>query len=602
MGLYEILKNNTFIDKHSMFGCINLHVDTTNEYLSSEEKAKLELVKNVLTLYEEVETTKATFAPALVYYDGERTFGPQDLFESDYNTLKTLDFNELPTTIRAKIADLIWVEKKEYKYAKIAIAAYLELFTMWFSEDDWLIAIKVIDRILCISTQINDCDERNKAYELLWINLRALKGKDDGFLSINIIERCIDGQYGQPEDMIILLDSIIDKHHDNCHKVEKAYALKKKCFEWKKDSESAKQTCLDLARYYADLAYSLNKNTFQAVTMAEKYIVEAVKLYRNNGDSLSAEKLQKELVNIQKVKPQFMASLKTTYDASELHNYIVESFKELSFEEAIVRLTQYTVFKEYESVKLNVIDDLKTSPLAHLFTQSMINEKGQTVVNFPPLDPSNPEKDKTLLDKHIHKKYYDIECIEGDLFLKRALHIIRTNYDFDENDLDFLIMENGMVPKDREKIIRRAIYIGLKGEYYQALHILAPQVENIFRVLAGELGALTVTLDNDGTSQEKLLSSVFDLPELVDGYDENILFIFKGLLNEHAGANIRNKIAHGIMNENGSNSGASVYFLCATIKMLSFTSIKFFDVYENCENIKQLKDPGNRIIPTIIKE
>ncbi len=111
------------------------------------------------------------------------------------------------------------------------------------------------------------------------------------------------------------------------------------------------------------------------------------------------------------------------------------------------------------------------------------------------------------------------------------------------------------------------------------LHILAPQVENIFRTLAEEVGALTVTLGKDGTSMEKVLSSVFDLPELVDCYDGDILFTFKGLLNEQAGANIRNKIAHGIMNESTAFSGASIYFLCATIKILSFTSARCMEIY-----------------------
>lgn len=113
---------------------------------------------------------------------------------------------------------------------------------------------------------------------------------------------------------------------------------------------------------------------------------------------------------------------------------------------------------------------------------------------------------------------------------------------------------------------------------------------------------MTVTLKEDGTSMEKVLSSVFDLPELVDCYDGDILFTFEGLLNEQAGANIRNNIAHGIMNEGTAFSGASVYFLCATIKMLSFTSVKCMEVYDNCEELKELKDHGKRIVPTIIKE
>lgn len=89
----------------------------------------------------------------------------------------------------------------------------------------------------------------------------------------------------------------------------------------------------------------------------------------------------------------------------------------------------------------------------------------------------------------------------------------------------------------------------LNGQYYEGIHILAPQVENLFRNIAIEVGGLTVTLERDGPSKEKVLSSIFDLPELMDCYDNDILFLFKGLLNEQSGANIRNEIAHGIVSQ-----------------------------------------------------
>ncbi|MDD3277525.1 MAG: DUF4209 domain-containing protein [Lachnospiraceae bacterium] len=66
-------------------------------------------------------------------------------------------------------------------------------------------------------------------------------------------------------------------------------------------------------------------------------------------------------------------------------------------------------------------------------------------------------------------------------------------------------------------------------------------------------------------------ASVFDLPELFDCYDHDILFLFKGLLNEKAGVNIRNNIAHGILKEYGKY-GVSLYFIVAVIKLLTYIS------------------------------
>ena len=60
--------------------------------------------------------------------------------------------------------------------------------------------------------------------------------------------------------------------------------------------------------------------------------------------------------------------------------------------------------------------------------------------------------------------------------------------------------------------------------------------------------------------------------------DNDILFLFKGLLNEQAGANIRNNIAHGIMNERQACSGASLFFICAVIKLLVISSRRCIEI------------------------
>ena len=136
--------------------------------------------------------------------------------------------------------------------------------------------------------------------------------------------------------------------------------------------------------------------------------------------------------------------------------------------------------------------------------------------------------------------------------------------------------------------------MALHGDCYEALHILAPQTENIFRNIAKEVGGLTVTLEADGTSKEKVLTSIFDLPELIDCYDNDILF--KGLLNEQAGANIRNNIAHGIIAPQAANSGASLYFICAVIKLLVISSRQCHETFNNNPKLQSFINSEDCII------
>lgn len=600
LELYDVINKTFGFDKHFLLRGIpnNSNIDICG--LSEEDQEIYELVKNVMSICEKVKELDVEFMPAIIWED-KRSFGPQDVSDSDFDTLEKLEFDKLPITVRAKVADFLWVQKKKYKCATVALDAYEELYTKLFSKEDWINALQVMDRILNISALINDQFRKNKAYESLFHNLIEIDGADDGGLSILIIKRLINGKYGESQKIINILDKIIAKNSSNPSKVEQAFLCKCACYMLDKNESMAKQTYIELASYLKTFALSLDLSTFEAVSMAENLIVKAVNFYRNNGQTGDAEQLQKKLVDLQDKKPKLMYGFSKTFDSSKLYGFIDDSFEGLSFEEAIVRLTQYTIFHTYDSVKRAVLDDLKNNPISHMFKKGEINKDGQTILNLPPLELKDPESDQSLLDKHIHQKYRELEDIEGDLFLKRILNYIRSNYDFDETNLNFLVDNNLIIPSGRERIFKSAIYMGLKGQYYEALHILAPQLENLFRILAKELGALTVTLNSDGTSMEKVLSSVFDLPELVESYDESILFMFKGLLNEHTGANIRNEIGHGLLEEGRAYAGISVFFICSVIKLISFTSKPFFDIYFACDKLMNFSPPDASIVPEPIE-
>lgn len=169
---------------------------------------------------------------------------------------------------------------------------------------------------------------------------------------------------------------------------------------------------------------------------------------------------------------------------------------------------------------------------------------------------------------------------------------MREKFVIDDSKMKFLVKDNLIIPDGRERIFQSGLYMFINGDYYEAIHILAPQVEKLFRNIAREVGGLTITLESDGSSLEKVLSSVFSLPEMLDCYDNDILFTFRGLLNERAGANIRNEIAHGIMDEYTCSTGACLYFGVAVIKLLSLTSHSCYQIFKNSEKLKHFEMPS----------
>lgn len=586
MNIYDLLKECIVIKKYGLNA--GAFKDEDRERLDTEEeKIVFDLLKNVSSMAIKVDKKGATFHPFMVW-EGKRTFSIEDLTEDDYKIMESLELEQLPINLRARVADVFWTQKKNYKAAIVAAKAYYELFCMLFTDEDWVGTLDLIKRTLFISAQINQKDIYNEAGAKLFNHVVKVNGQDKGFQSLRLLDILVEQGYGEFTVLLSVVENIINNNINDVTKVEQAYRLKAECSHKIKDTAAAIQSHIELANYYVDHAEKVINKNIQGVLQAVNYYQKAILLYRNNGESQKGEDAHRRLVEIQKDIPKLMVPITTKIDVSELNEKIIKNMEGLSFEESVIRLSQMLTFYKKEDVKVQMLEKYREYPLSHLWGKNLINSVGQTVLALKPLDFINPEKDEELLDMHINQKIVEDGKIVGDFCLKYALWHVRSTYNFSLDNLDFLIKDNPIIPEGRERIFRSAIYMILNGDYYEGVHILAPQIENLFRNIAKEVGGLTVTLENDGSSKEKVLSSIFDLPELMDCYDNDILFLFKALINEQSGANIRNEIAHGIVDEASASSGIYLFFVVAVIKLLTYTSVECYEILTKSEKLKEV--------------
>lgn len=588
MDIYSVLNSITDVKKHE-FPSIVYTDEMRDEIESEEEKRLFDLIKNVSTLSCKIVNNGIEFHP-FITFNGKRSYSVDDIKEDDYILLESLNLDKVPLKLRARIADVLWTQKKIYSAAQVAAQSYLELFKTLFKDDDWIDVIDFIKRAIFISAQLGKGDIYKDSCKAVWDQVLRINGEDEHFLSITLIEILFQENFDNVDECIRILDHIIICFNKDTNKVERAYELKLKFLQRKKNKSAIKETNLDLAEYLINTAECIANSSLQGAMSAEKYFQKAIIIYRNIGEKQKSDMVLRKLVEVQKEIPKNMPLISTSIDVSKINNNIDKNMEGLSFSECVIRITQMIPFPSIESVKKQVLEELRKRPLGHLFGKANINSTGQTILVLPPLNFQNPEDNQELLKLHIFQRMFELQKYTGDLAIRYAMYHIRELHDFKLDDLDFLINNNAIIPLGRERIFRSAIYMALKGQCYEALHILAPQVENLFRNIARESGGLTVTMENDGTSKEKVLSSIFDLPELMDCYDNDVLFMFKELLNEQAGANIRNIIAHGIIEENEGSSGASLYFIGAVIKLLSYSSIGCYEILKRSEKLRNYEE------------
>lgn len=597
VNIYELL-NRIIVNKRYSLSP-NLFIEADRTELSEEERSIFDLLKNIVSLGTKIHNDGIEFHPMFVMADGSRTFSIEDISEDDYLILHSLKLEKMPLILRALIADILWTNKKEFNAAKIAANAYWELFTFWYRDDDNVGTIDIIRRAVCISAQTKQTLLFEKIQGWFVDFLEKKAANNDGFFALRVMELFFGQKNFDVSIFLPVLDDLIDGNSDNIAKVEQAYKLKTECLFKLKRKEGAIKNNNLLADYYLEFAEKIFKKDIQGALRAVNFYQKGIMLYRNNGESDKADAAHKRLVEIQKEIPKIMVPFSVELDIKGVIDNLKANMEGLSFEECVIRLTQMFVFEKQEDIKKSVIEEFKDNPISHLFGKSLINAQGQTVLALHPLDIHDPEKDPKLMELHMYQNALEKQKVAGDIWVKNALIIIRDKFVIDKSMVEFLVKDNPIIPDGRERIFQSGLYMFLNGDYYEALHILAPQVENLFRNIAREVGGLTVTLEKDGSSMEKVLSSILSLPELVDCYDNDILFTFRGLLNEQAGANIRNEIAHGIISEYACSTGVCLYFGVAVIKLLSLTSASCYQILKNSEKLKHFEMPRKDALKVI---
>ena len=583
MDIYTLL--NEIIDDtgyKSING--NFSAEERERLDSKNEEYIFDLIKNICSLAVKYEGENIYFLPQLVL-EGKRTFGIQDVKDEDYDILESLDISKLSPVLAVRIAEMLWIQRHDYKKALIAIDNYIYLFESRFDSERQNRCLEVIKRAVVLLTKLNRKQDLNKVLTLIYDKIVELDGNDRFFLSINFIKILYENKWTDKKALIDRLDIVIDKTED-IRKVEKAYQLKIKIYKKLNDDVNCKKSKIELAKKFVDEAKRIENENIQGLFGAEKCLKQAVFNYRDAGEFVEAENVHRYLITLERKIPQYMIPIVLSEkDIEKSYELVDDIFADLSLEEHILLITLCTCFFKQEDIKKWVYE--KSDPINRLWGMENKNEYGQTMIEIDSLGLNNI--DSKNLEVHMHSELKFREDIVGKVHLKRALYLLNNNFKYNKEDLRFLVNDNPIIPYGRENIFLSAIYYGLQGDIYLSLHILAPQMENLFRKIAENAGAIISTLKADRSSENKVLSSVFTLPELIDCYDNDILFLFQGLMNEKAGANIRNEIAHGIMGEVKGSSGCSIFFLCAVLKLLSLTSKRAYEILRESEALNSKK-------------
>jgi len=115
---------------------------------------------------------------------------------------------------------------------------------------------------------------------------------------------------------------------------------------------------------------------------------------------------------------------------------------------------------------------------------------------------------------------------------------------------------------------------GMNGDFLVAVSLLTPQVENAVRIVLKKAGVVTSKIDMRNIEQERVLGALLDMDEAERVFGRDLMFDLRGLLVEKFGSNMRNELAHGLLDLDDFKGPDAEYLWWCALRLMFLPSLQ----------------------------
>ena len=534
--------------------------------IEPELKKSLLLLANICLLKLNLESRNDPFQPIMTWENG-RSFHHIDLKDEEILYLSSIVDEDIPPIIKARIADILWTYsvRKNKKYSEIAIESYISLdvcddffepniYTFW--ERAVVLAKQTKNSSLIEKIKLklsNEIDHPSTNWDFHLLKIIEIFVKTDLAKELNqdFAEKLLEKQ------------KKFD-HKEQFHIVEQYLEFSEKLFQ-KSNNLDKKYDCIALLAQATENYGDHRKN--ESTIVANHFYKMALQRYRQIPNSYRNTLQIDQKIDFIKEKITQSGLLITDelqlistkeMDISQLQEQSMNHVKNKQIAlESLLYFTGVSSFN-FESIWKSTENYIQNSIVSSLFGATSVSLDGRKISSIPPLALDGNNRDEVILKNAI--KNFGIHmhlAVEGCIL--PALNQIQKEHLFPKEFLIQLCKLSAIVPDKREILVANALYQGFEWDFRNAIHLLAPQVENIVRQLLKRNDLVTTHTDQDGIENEMGLSSLVNMDRARGILGDDLWFELQAVFTDSLSANLRNEVGHGLLDDDTSNSRYSVY-------------------------------------------
>lgn len=461
--------------------------------------------------------------------------------------------------LQARVADILWARRRDYRMAQIAVTAYLQSATELEDPEKWTWCFDRIERALRLARKIKYQVEEVVAH--IEAVLDRYNGEDPLWLSAKLMELLQEYRLGESIKYAALAEKAA-KLAESVHNWRRARAYWEIKARWhliEKDGEKERAASMLAAETYVQEAEDALKRKPPSYLIASKFMQEAVEAFRSvrgtKEETIAAkeraEEVHKLLLQYQEESSKELVTIYS--DRVDISNEVEQARAQVTgkeFQDAIFSLALLVAPTHVSRLRQEVHKMARNYVASHLFPVVMMNEMGKVVAQQPgSVLSSDPNEAEAATHFEMYRSAVQYQSLHAQAFIEPAREQINLEHSIRFRDLLPIVSRSPFVPEGQEYLFAKGLYAGLTGDFFTSTHILILQIENSVRYLLWKQDLITSELDDKGIKSEHNLNSTLYRPEITSIFDEDTLFDLRSLLIENSGSNLRNRIADGLINK-----------------------------------------------------
>jgi len=543
------------------------------------------------------------FKPFAVFHD-RRSALPEDFGADDLSFFAEVVEHIDHSLLKARLADLLWLVGKPRKaqHAFAAIDAYgaVPLTTeVWVrgGQECW-------ERALVLALAMGKgTSDRIRSMQDALLNSLLTVDVQERFFGVKLARLLRNNRLGKAREVEVAekLEALA-RAFEQAGDVFEARAYFEEAarwFQWVGQQDRHAEMTVAYAETHVREAMFHTSGPTPSQMIANSQYEKAIQVYRDVPRKMrETHRVDERIAELRVRQAQTGAEALTEMGvirspAIDITESVEHARKAVSGKEAVEALrilANISSIEDVDALRDKVIERMRQFPLQWLFASTTYSRDGRVIAKRPAINWLGTElsesDERTIQSSMIrdHGMFLGV-TVQGAIL--PALEALRQEHRLREGDFIELSQHSPIVPVGRARLFGKALYAGYDGDFTVALHLLVPQIEHMVRTHLKQAGVATTTLDKEGIENENGLSTLMALPETAMVFGKDLAFEFQALFCDAFGPNLRNELAHGLLEDSTCRSPVAVYAWWLGLKLV-------FNTWWNTQAAPQPEESGDK--------